>query len=263
MSRLDGTVALVTGAGTGIGAAVVRRFAAEGARLVLVGRRPEPLEQVAAEVGGLAIPGNAASASDVRRAVETARERLGGLDVVVACAGGEGGGGALEADDETWAAGLEANLTSALVTARECLPALFERGGGAIVLVSSVAALAAGPEMAGYAAAKAGLLGLTRSLAVDYAARGVRANAVCPGWVRTPMADREMDDLAARLGVTRDEAYRRATAQTPLRRPAEPAEIAACCLFLASAEASFVTGAVLVADGGSTALETGTAVFLR
>jgi len=259
--RLEGKVALVTGAGTGIGAAIARRFAAEGARLVLVGRRPEPLETLAAELGGLAVPGSAAVAADARGAVDTARERLGRLDVVVANAGGAGGPSAGEVDDETWASGIEANLTSALVTVREALPALLHGGEGAIVIVSSIAALAAVPATAGYSAAKAGLLGLTRSLALDYGPRGVRVNAVCPGWVRTPLADAEMDELAARRGISREDAYLLATSRTPLRRPADPAEIAACCLFLASSEASFVTGSVLVADGGSTAVDVSTLDF--
>lgn len=257
---LAGKVALVTGGGTGIGAAVARRFAAEGAHVVLLGRRPAPIETVAAEIGGVAVPGDAASPPDVRRAVETAIERFGGLDVLVANAGGEGGGAVADVDDETWRAGLDANLTGAFVCAREALPRLLARGGS-IVIVSSVAGVSTGPEMAGYATAKHGLIGLTRSLAVDYGPKGVRVNALCPGWVRTPMSEREMDDLAARRGISREEAFRLVTSNLPLRRVAEPEEIAAACLFLASPEASFVTGAVLLADGGSTAVDVGTLAF--
>ena len=261
--QLEGKVALVTGGGTGIGAAVARRFAAEGARVVVLGRRPEPIEAVAAEIGGVAVSGDAAVAADARRAVEAAVKRFGGLDVLVASAGGEGGRSVTEVGDETWRAGLEANLTSAFVCSREALPELIAGGSGSIVIVSSVAGVLTGPEMAGYTTAKHALIGLTRSLAVDYGPRGVRANALCPGWTRTPMSEREMDDLAGRRGVSREEAYALVSAQLPLRRVAEPEEIAAACLFLASDDASFVTGAVLLADGGSTAVDVGTLPFTR
>jgi NAD(P)-dependent dehydrogenase (short-subunit alcohol dehydrogenase family) len=259
--QLAGKVALVTGGGTGIGAATARRFAAEGARVVITGRRPEPLAAVAEEIGGLAVPGDATSAGDARRAVVLAVEQLGGLDIVVANAGGSGTTEAAEADEPSWRAALDSNLTSTFLTCREALPALLHRGAGAIVIVSSAAALASPPAAAGYTAAKTGLLGLMRSLAVDYGPRGIRVNAVCPGWVRTPMAGQEMDDLAASRGITEVEAYELATRPYPLRRAAEPEEIAACCLFLASDESSFVTGAVLVADGGASAVDVGTLPF--
>jgi NAD(P)-dependent dehydrogenase (short-subunit alcohol dehydrogenase family) len=261
--RLEAKVALVTGGGTGIGAAVARRFAAEGAGVVVMGRRPEPIAQVAGAIGGVALVGNAADTGDARKAVATAVERLGGLDVLVANAAGEGGGALLDADEGTWRAGLQANLETCVVIVREALPALIERGGGSIVVVASIAGLVAGPEMAAYTTAKAALLGLTRSLAVDYGPGGVRVNALCPGWVRTPMAEDEIDDLGARRGISREEAFGLATSQIPLRRPAEPEEIAAACLFLASSEASFVTGSVLVADGGSTAVDVSTLAFAR
>jgi NAD(P)-dependent dehydrogenase (short-subunit alcohol dehydrogenase family) len=261
--RLEGKVALVTGGGTGIGAAIARCFGAEGAGVVVMGRRREPIAQVAGAIGGVALVGNAADTGDARRAVATAVERLGGLDVLVANAAGEGGGALLDADEETWRAGLEASLATCVVIVREALPALIERGGSSIVVVASIAGLVAGPEMAAYTTAKAALLGLTRSLAVDYGPRGVRVNALCPGWVRTPMAEDEIDDLGARRGISREEAFGLATSQIPLRRPAEPEEIAAACLFLASSEASFVTGSVLVADGGSTAVDVSTLAFAR
>ena len=184
--RLDGRVALVTGGGTGIGAAIARRFAAEGASVAVLGRRPGPIEAIASELRGLAIAGDAAVAADASRAVEATVDRFGGLDVLVANAGGEGGGAVLEVDDEAWRAGLDANLTSAFACARAALPHLLERCG-TIVVISSVVGLTAGPGMAGYTAAKHALVGLTRSLAVDYGPR-VRVNALCPGWVRTPMS---------------------------------------------------------------------------
>lgn len=259
--RLDGKVALVTGAGTGIGAEVARRFVAEGARVVLVGRRWQPLEDVAAELSGraVAVAADAAEPEGARQAVQEALDRFGGLDVVIANAGGHGGSTVGQTDDGSWAESLKVNLTSCFTTVREALPELARRRGS-VVVVSSIAGLAAGPEVCGYVTTKHALIGLTRSLARDYGP-DVRVNALCPGWVRTPMADHQMDVLAERYGGTRDDAYLLATKDTPLRRPAEPAEIAAICLFLAGDESSFMTGSVVVADGGATAVDLPTLAF--
>lgn len=152
-------------------------------------------------------------------------------------------------------------MSTCLVCARACLPQLIERRG-CVVVVSSIAGLVAAPESVGYVTAKHGLIGLARSMARDFGPRGVRVNAVCPGWVRTPMADEEMDALAALHRLPgRAEAYTLATAQVPLRRPAEPGEVAAAVAFLASEHASAVTGAVLTVDCGATAVDLPTIAF--
>jgi NAD(P)-dependent dehydrogenase (short-subunit alcohol dehydrogenase family) len=259
---LAGRVALVTGGGSGIGAACARRFAAEGARVAIMGRRRELLQKVADETGGLAIAGDAADAAAMRAALESIRAAWGGLDILVAAAGSTAEGAALDISDDAWAQGLRANLTTAFVAARECLPLLLERRG-AIVIVSSIAGLAAGTDVCGYTTAKHALIGLTRSLARDYGPQGVRVNAVCPGWVKTPMADSELGVLAEAKGLTLDETYALVTRDVPLRRPAEPEEIAAVCLFLASDEASIVTGAVVTADGGSSIVDVPTLAFCQ
>jgi NAD(P)-dependent dehydrogenase (short-subunit alcohol dehydrogenase family) len=258
--RLGGKVALVTGGGTGIGAAVTRRFVAEGARVAVVGRRPEPLERVAAGTGAIAVVGDATRAEDVRTAVRISRERFGGLDVLVANAGGAGTSSALDTDDAQWAASIDSNVTSTFVLAREALPALIERSGSMIVM-ASLAGLFAAPDDVGYVTAKHALIGLTRSLARDYGPHGVRVNAVCPGWTRTEAADEIMDRLGSRKRITREDAYDLATSHVPLRRPAEPEEIAAVCVFLASDESSIVTGAVLPADGGASVVDLPTVAF--
>jgi meso-butanediol dehydrogenase / (S,S)-butanediol dehydrogenase / diacetyl reductase len=260
---LDGQVAVVTGAGTGIGAGVAERFVAEGARVVLVGRRPGPLHAVAAPLGerALAVPADAAAAADMARVAATASERFGGIDILVANAGGHGVGTAADIADDAWAQAMRANVSTALVSARACLPQLIARRGS-VVVVSSIAGLAAAPESVGYVTAKHGLIGLARSMARDFGARGVRVNTVCPGWVRTPMADEEMDALAGLHGLPdRAAAYALATAQVPLRRPAEPGEVAAVVAFLASGHASAVTGAVVPVDGGATAVDLPTTAF--
>ncbi len=253
---------VITGAGTGIGEACARRLAAEGANLVLIGRRREPLERVAAETGGLVLVGDAASSSAWAGFIERIRERFGGIDALLACAGGHGLGSATQTSDDTWQAALRSNLDSAFHSARACLPLLIERRGS-IVLLGSIASLAAGPEVCGYTTAKHALLGLNRSLARDYGPRGVRVNCVCPGWVRTPMADEEMQSLMQHHGESLDAAYARVTAEVPLRRPATAQEIASVCRFLISAEASVVTGATIVADGGSSIVDVPTLAYTR
>lgn len=259
--RLAGKVAIVSGGGTGIGAATARRFAAEGAKVVVTGRRPAPLEAVVADTGGLAFPGDVTDPDHAEHAVRAAVEAFGSLDVVVANAGIGLGGTAGDVDDDRWQRTLDVNVTGVLVLVRASLPALTKRGAGSIVVVSSVSGLVASTDSAAYVTSKAALLGLVRSLAVDYGPLGIRANAVCPGWVVTPMADEEMDELAKERGIGRDEAYRVATANVPLRRPATAEEIAACCLFLASDESSIVTGTLLVADGGGTAVDVASLAF--
>jgi NAD(P)-dependent dehydrogenase (short-subunit alcohol dehydrogenase family) len=256
-------VAVITGAGTGIGAAVTRRLAAGGTAVVMVGRRLQPLLDVAAPLGdrALALAADAASTADMAGVVEAARSRFGGVDTLIANAGGLGAGTAAEIADDSWSDSLRSNLTTCLVSARACLPDLMRRQGS-VVVISSIAGLAAAPESVGYVTSKHGLIGLARSMARDFGRHGVRVNTVCPGWVRTPMADEEMDQLARLRGLPdRDAAYALATAQVPLRRPAEPDEIAAVVAFLASSDASAMTGAVVTVDCGATAVDLPTTAF--
>lgn len=257
-------VVAITGGGTGIGAAVARRYADDGARVVVLGRRREPLEKVAAETGAHVIVCDASERESAQNAATEIVERFGRLDVVVANAGGHGFSSVTDTDDEEWELALRSNLSSAFVFCRATLPALVE-SSGQVVIVSSLAGLFAGPNVAGYTVAKHALIGLTRSIARDYGPKGVRANAVCPGWVRTPMADGEMDQFAAAAGFTggQDEGYRRVTAEVPLRRPAEPEEIASIVRFLGSDESSYLTGSVLVADGGAHVVDLPTLAFER
>jgi NAD(P)-dependent dehydrogenase (short-subunit alcohol dehydrogenase family) len=262
--RFDGRVALVTGAGTGIGAAVCRRLVAEGARVVLTGRREAPLREVAESLGDRAIitPGDAAAAADIQRALRAAREAFGAIDVVIANAGGHVPGAAMETDDKSWQYSVHTNLNSAFVTIREALPHLIARRGNAVVL-SSIAGLFAGPGVVGYVTTKHALIGLTRSLARDYGRHGVRVNVVCPGWVRTAMADEQMDVLAQRFAIDRDAAYRLVSKDVPLQRPANADEIANLVAFLASPEASAMTGSVVVADCGAGCVDLPTLAFVE
>src|SRR3989338_6615994 len=209
---------VITGAGTGIGEACARRLAGEGHNLVLIGRRRQPLERVAALTGGLVLVGDAASSAIWSGFVDEIRARLGGIDALLACAGGHGLGSATETSDEVWQAALRSNLDSAFHSARACLPLLVERRGS-IVLFGSIASLAAGPQVCGYTTAKHALLGLNSSLARDYSRLGVRGNCACPGRGPTPLADGEPRPLSAPFGEALDAAYARVTADVPLRRP--------------------------------------------
>jgi meso-butanediol dehydrogenase/(S,S)-butanediol dehydrogenase/diacetyl reductase len=256
--RLKDRVVLVTGGGTGIGAATARRFAAEGARVVVFGIEREPVEAVASEIDGVAVVGDAAEVADAEGAVRVAVDRFGGLDALVACAGLGVGGTLLDAEPAEFERGMRANLDTAIVSSRAALPALLERGGGSIVLISSVGGLSAGAGIASYGTAKAGILGLMRSLAVDFGPRGVRANAVCPGWVVTPMSEPLLRAWGEERGLSLDDTLERVNSVVPLRRAASPDEIASVCLFLVSDDASFVSGSVLVADGGQMAVNVGT-----
>ena len=253
--RLTGKVAIITGGGSGMGAATARLFAAEGAHVVVTGRRPEPLDTVAREVGGVAVPGDTSDPSHVADAVATAVSRFGGIDIVVAAAGISPAGTVGEMTDDIWQGCIETNLTGPMVLTRAALPSMLERGGGSMVFISSTAGMAAAPASVAYDVSKAGVIALARAIAVDYGPQGIRANALVPGWVRTPMADRSMDALATEKHLTRQQAYDRATSDVPLRRAADSDEMAACCLFLASSDSRYVSGTTLVADGGGLAVE--------
>lgn len=256
-SVLEGKTALITGGGSGIGEACARLFAADGAQVAVMGRRPEPLQRVAAETGGLAAPGDASRAEDCERVVAATVAEFGRLDILVSCAGVEGEGSVTSMPPDEWRRVVDANLESAIQAARAAVPAMLQGGGGSIVNVSSLAALVAPGSMAAYITAKSAVLGLTRSLAVDYGRLGIRVNTLCPGWVWTPMSQDEMRMFAESKGMSPDEAVAHATRYLPLGRMAEPAEIARCVRFLSSDDASFVTGATLVADGGSSAVDVG------
>lgn len=251
--NLLGKNVVIVGAGSGIGAATAVLFSQMGAKCLLVGPDHEALEAVAKSTGSLAFTGDASRREDMKAAQALLHAQHGRADVLVNCAGGGGNATLLELTDEEWLRSLAINLETARVSSKTFLPDLIENRGN-IVLVSSLAGLRAVPGATGYVTAKHAVLGLMRAMACDYGPAGVRVNAICPGFVRTDMANSVMDGAAREAGIDRDEAYRRATASYPLRRPGQPEEIARIVAFLASDWASFITGEFVVADGGSSAV---------
>jgi NAD(P)-dependent dehydrogenase (short-subunit alcohol dehydrogenase family) len=250
MKRLDGKVALITGGGVGMGEAIAKRFAQEGAAVVLTGRRKEMLEKVAGDITNhkgraIAVAGSVTDEPHARSAVDQALRTYGKLDILVNNAGVGAFGKTLhETDDATWNEMLAVNLTGVFRMTRAAIPAMLKAGGGSIVNISSVASLVGIPLLAAYAAAKGGLDSLTRSIAMDYAKQGIRCNSVCPGLVDTPMAAPLINDPEKMAWVM---------AMYPLGRPGKPEEIASLVLYLASDESTWVTGAVYPIDGGMTA----------
>ena len=246
---MNNRIVLVTGAASGIGAATVLRLADDGARVLAFDRDADALAALAARCGAQVMAGDVTAPADVERAVAAA-SALGGLHGLVNAAGVVAEDFPEEVQDDTWEHLLAVNLTGTMRMCRAALPLLRRSGGGAIVNVASVAAFNASPGSASYAPSKAAVLAYTRNIALVHGRDGIRANALCPGWTRTAMAEREMADAAARSGNSVEAEFAARAERLALGRMAQPEEMAGCIRFLLGDDASFVTGAVLVADGG-------------
>lgn len=242
MFDLTGMTALVTGASGGIGSAIARALAAQGARLALSGTRAEALEAVRAELGGdhVILPCNLSDAAAVDALVPQALEALGRLDILVNNAGVTRDNLALRMKDEEWEAVIRVNLEAAFRLARAALkPMMMKQRFGRIISVTSVVGVTGNPGQANYAASKAGLIGMSKALAQEVASRGVTVNCVAPGFIASPMT--------AALNEAQTEAL---TARIPAGRLGEGADIGAGVVYLASREASYITGQTLHINGG-------------
>ena len=260
MNAVPARAYLVTGGGSGIGAAVTRALASAGHLVAICGRRADALRGVAAGTGALDLVCDIADAGQVQELVGAVAGKFGRLDGLVLNAGIIAPGGVAELSAEDFTEMVAINLTGSFLVAKAALPHLLA-ARGAVVSVASVAALRAASDMGGYAATKAGLAMLTQSLAVDHAHEGLRANVVCPGWTITEMADTEMAAFGGERGLAIDQAYDLVTALVPQRRPASADEIAAVITWLLSEAASYVNGTVIPVDGSAAAVDVGTVPF--
>ena len=251
--RLPGRVAIVTGGASGIGAAIARRFAAEGAAVAILDRDETGARAVAEGIesaGGraLAVPVDLTLPGEAERAIGIAAAALGVPDVLVTAAGIIRRQAATDTTDAEWDQVLAINLTAVFRCCRAVIPLMAGRGG-AIVTIGSGWGLVGGPRAVSYAATKAAVVNMTRALAIDHGPDGIRVNCLCPGDVDTPL----FRDEARQLGADPETIVGESAAGRPLQRVGTPEEIAAAALFLASDESSYLTGSVLVADGGGLA----------
>jgi NAD(P)-dependent dehydrogenase (short-subunit alcohol dehydrogenase family) len=253
MTRLQDKVAIITGAAAGIGAGTAEVFAEQAARLVLVDRDGEGLERTAQRL--LADPGNVvtyvgdvADAETARGAVRLADAAFGGADILFNNAGVMTYGDFRDVDEPAWDNVLNINLRGIYLMCRAVIPGMLQRGHGAIVSTSSVMAFLTEPGYEAYSTSKAGIIGLTKALAVSYATQGIRVNCICPGWVDTPLNQKLAEEMGGIENLTPI-----ILRQQPNGRMLSTREIGNAVAFLASDDASGITGAALYVDGGASA----------
>ena len=253
---LDALHAVVTGGSRGIGAAVARRLAAQGASVTVLGRTEAPLRALADALAAehdrpmWAAPADVTDAEAVRRAFASARETLGPVAVLVNNAGAVESTPFLDLGEDRWRALLDVNLTSAFRCTQAALPDMLAAGWGRVVNVASVAGVTGAPYVSAYVAAKHGLVGLTRSLAVEVARKGVTVNAVCPGYVDTDLVADSVDALHAATGKPAAELRDALVRHNPVGRMLTPGEVASSVAWLCHPEQAMVTGHALVLSGG-------------
>jgi 3-oxoacyl-[acyl-carrier protein] reductase len=241
MFDLTGKTALITGASGGIGASIARALHGAGASVALSGTREGPLQDLAAELGGRAhvLPCDLSDTSALEALPKAAIEAMGTLDILVNNAGITRDMLFMRLSDDDWDQVIAVNLTASMRLCRAVIRPMMKARWGRIINIGSVVGSTGNAGQANYAAAKAGLIGLTKSIAAEVASRGITANTIAPGFIATPMTDKLTDDQKTRI-----------TAQIPAGRMGTPEDIATTALFLASAEASYVTGATLHVNGG-------------
>ena len=251
--QLEGKVALITGGGTGIGAAVAKRFVAEGAKVCITGRRRAPLDEVAASLPTgtvTVVTGDCCADGDGDRMVQTALGITGRLDILVNNAAIPGDESVVDMDPSAWRRSLENNLTGPFLMMKAAIPPMMAAGGGSIINVSSLAGVRASPGSPAYGAAKAGLIHLTKQVALDYGKHNVRCNVVCPGPVRTDLFEMHAQALTEVLHTDLESVVQRMADNAPLRRIPSTADVAGLFVFLAGDDSNFMTGSTIMNDVG-------------
>lgn len=255
--KLKDKVALITGGGRGIGRAIAFAFAREGARVAVLARTAEQIEQVALEIAGecgveaMYAECDVSVKESVEHAFANVTERFGQIDILVNNAGIAESAPVVKTSDELWERHIAINLNGTFYCTRAALPQMFERGWGRIINIASIAGKTGAPYIAAYTASKHAVVGLTRSVALEVATRGITVNAICPGYVETAMAAHAIENITAKTGKTTDEARDVLNRMSPQNRLVTPEEVAALALLLASHEGRGINGQAINIDGGT------------
>jgi NAD(P)-dependent dehydrogenase (short-subunit alcohol dehydrogenase family) len=256
--NLNGKIALITGGGQGIGSAIAQRFVADGARICITGRSQAKLDAIAGALPSelaTTCAGDVSKDEDATRMVETTVKFGGRIDILVNNAAIDPGGSVVKLDPKLWREVIETNLTGPFLLMKAAIPFMIKNGGGSIINIASIGGLRCLTGMPAYASSKAGLIMLTQQVALDYGPYKVRSNVVCPGGTRTAMTERSLGRLEKTLNTDLDGVFKVISSGLPLRRFAAPEEITGICSYLASDDSSFMTGSVLLIDGGAAVVD--------
>jgi len=250
---LTGRSALITGGGRGIGRAIALAFARDGARIAVAGRTIEPLQEVASEIGNgsIALVCDVSDPESVTRMFTEIRERFGDPDILVNNAGIAESATLVNTTDELWRRHLAINLSGTFYCTRAALPTMLKSGWGRVINIASIAGKTGAPYIAAYSASKHGVLGLTRSVALEVATSGVTVNAICPGYVDTDMVTRGVERITTKTGRTVEEALETLKKMSPQNRLVTAEEVGAVALLLASDEGRGINGQAINIDGGT------------
>ena len=262
--RLEGKVAIITGAGRGIGAAIAKRFAAEGAKIVICDLLKEGLEETASacpEGSALPFPSDVRKIEDAQAMVDAALKFGGKIDILVNDAGITRHGAVAEAKLDEWMDVIETNLFGPFYIMRAVIPHMIDAGGGSIVSISSLAGIRRVPEASAYSTSKSGLIGLAQSVAFDYGKHNIRSNIICPGLTHTNNVDLMAENMGKARGVSKETVLENMVRYSPIRRLVPTDEIAHAAVYFASDESTTVTGAVLSVDSGTAIVDASIAGF--